>query len=138
MARREPDAFLPLKSNWFHVLVCLVEGEQHGYGIMQDVLEHTDGKVRLWPATLYGSLKRLIKEGLIVESAARPAPEFDDARRRYYALTPLGRRCSISRVSGSRISFAPSTAGGDRRRAHERVRHRLQPHVSADGARIST
>jgi DNA-binding PadR family transcriptional regulator len=92
MARREPDAFLPLKSNWFHVLVCLIESEQHGYGIMQDVLERTDGKVRLWPATLYGSLKRLIKEGLIVESAARPAPELDDARRRYYALTPLGRR----------------------------------------------
>ena len=59
---------------------------------MQDVLARTDGKVRLWPATLYGSLKRLIKEGLIVESGERPAPEFDDARRRYYRLTPLGRR----------------------------------------------
>ena len=48
--------------------------------------------MRLWPATLYGSLKRLIQEGLIVESGERPAPEFDDARRRYYRLTPLGRR----------------------------------------------
>ena len=92
MPRSKPEAFLPLRSNWFHILLSLVGGEQHGYGIMQDVLEHTDGKVRLWPATLYGSLKRLIKEGLIVESAARPAPELDDARRRYYALTPLGRR----------------------------------------------
>jgi len=92
MPRREPDAFLPLKSNWFHVLVCLVEGEQHGYGIMQDVLERSGGKVRLWPATLYGSLKRLIENGLIVESGARPAPEFDDARRRYYKMTPLGQR----------------------------------------------
>jgi DNA-binding PadR family transcriptional regulator len=92
MARRDADAFLPLKSNWFHILVSLVEGEQHGYGIMQDVLERSDGKVRLWPATLYGSLKRLIQEGLIVESGDRPAPELDDARRRYYGLTPLGRR----------------------------------------------
>ena len=59
---------------------------------MQEVLERTGGRLRLWPATLYGSLKRLIKEGLIAESGDRPAPEFDDARRRYYKLTPLGQR----------------------------------------------
>ena len=92
MPRQTPDAFLPLKSNWFHILVSLVDGEQHGYGIMQGVLERSDGKVRLWPATLYGSLKRLIKSGLIVESGDRPAPELDDARRRYYKLTPMGHR----------------------------------------------
>ena len=92
MPRQRPEAFVPLKSNWFHILICLVEGEQHGYGIMQDVLERTEGKVRLWPATLYGSLKRLIEAGLIVESGERQAPEFDDARRRYYKLTPMGRR----------------------------------------------
>jgi DNA-binding PadR family transcriptional regulator len=92
MPRKGPDAFLPLKSNWFHILLSLVEGEQHGYSIMQDVLERSGGKVRLWPATLYGSLKRLIENGLIVESGERPAPEFDDARRRYYRLTPLGQR----------------------------------------------
>ena len=92
MPRKTPEAFLPLKSNWFHILISLVGGEQHGYGIMQDVLERSGGKVRLWPATLYGSLKRLIENGLIVESGERPAPEFDDARRRYYKLTPLGQR----------------------------------------------
>jgi len=92
VARKNPGAFLPLKSNWLHILVSLVGGEQHGYGIMQDVLARSGGKVRLWPATLYGSLKRLIKEGLIVESGERPAREFDDARRRYYKLTPLGER----------------------------------------------
>ena len=92
MAKKSPDAFLPLKSNWFHILLCLVEGEQHGYGIMQNVLERSGGKVHLWPATLYGSLKRLIQSGLIAETGDRPAPEFDDARRRYYKLTPLGRR----------------------------------------------
>ena len=92
MPKPKPDAFLPLKSNWLHILVCLVEGEQHGYGIMQDVLERSSGKVRLWPATLYGSLKRLIENGLIAESGERPAPELDDARRRYYKLTPLGRQ----------------------------------------------
>jgi DNA-binding PadR family transcriptional regulator len=87
-----PESFLPLKPHWFHVLLSLADQEQHGYGIMQEVLQRTDGRVRLWPATLYGSLKRLIDEELIEESEERPAPELDDARRRYYRLTTLGRR----------------------------------------------
>jgi DNA-binding PadR family transcriptional regulator len=74
------------------VLLSLADQEQHGYGIMQEVLERTGGKVRLWPATLYGALKRLMDEELIEESDARPAPDQDDARRRYYRLTRLGRR----------------------------------------------
>ena len=86
-----PEAFLPLKPHWFHVLLSLTDREQHGYGIMQEVLARTDGKVRLWPATLYGTLKRLIDEELIEESGERPAPAQDDARRRYYRLTGLGR-----------------------------------------------
>ena len=90
MARSDPHAFLPLKTNWFHILLSLSGQEQHGYGIMNEVLERTGGKVRLWPATLYGALKRLIGEGLIIESAKRPAAEFDDERRRYYRLTKLG------------------------------------------------
>src|SRR5215475_6732623 len=87
-----PESFLPLKPHWFHVLLSLADGEQHGYGIMQEVLDRTGGKVRLWPATLYGTIKRLIDESLIEESGDRPAPELDDARRRYYRLTKLGRR----------------------------------------------
>jgi DNA-binding PadR family transcriptional regulator len=92
MTKTQVQAFLPLKSQWFHILLSLAGGEQHGYGIMQDVLERTMGKVRLWPATLYGSIKRLIEADLIEESPRRPAPEEDDARRRYYRLTPQGRR----------------------------------------------
>lgn len=87
-----PQKFLPLKPQWFHILLSLAGGEQHGYGIMQEVLNRTHGKVRLWPATLYGSIKRLIEADLIEESHERPAPELDDARRRYYRLTALGRR----------------------------------------------
>ena len=92
MTNKKPEAFLPLKSNWLHILLSLVGGEQHGYGIMQEVLERTMGRVRLWPATLYGSLKRLIEADLIEESNKRPRPELDDARRRYYRLTSLGRQ----------------------------------------------
>jgi DNA-binding PadR family transcriptional regulator len=88
----KPEEFLPLKTNWFHILLSLAGDDQHGYGIMQEVLDRTSGKVRLWPATLYGTLKRLIEAGLIEESGNRPAREFDDARRRYYRLTRLGRR----------------------------------------------
>ena len=101
MPRLRPEAFVPLKSNWFHILICLVEGEQHGYGIMQDVLERTEGKVRLWPATLYGSLKRLIEAGSIVESGERPTPEFDDARRRSSELTANGPACARPRESAT-------------------------------------
>jgi len=86
------ESFLPLKTNWFHILLSLAAGEQHGYGIMQEVGERTHGKVRLWPATLYGSIKRLIEAGLIEESDERPSPEQDDARRRYYRLTRLGKQ----------------------------------------------
>ena len=86
------ESYLPLKPHWFHVLLSLADEEQHGYGIMQEVLERTEGRVRLWPATLYGTLRRLIEEELIEESSSRPAAEIDDARRRYYRLTKLGRR----------------------------------------------
>jgi DNA-binding PadR family transcriptional regulator len=86
------QGFIPLKTHWFHIMLSLAGGEQHGYGIMQEVLNRTTGKVRLWPATLYGSIKRLVEAGLIKESDARPTPELDDARRRYYRLTTLGRR----------------------------------------------
>jgi DNA-binding PadR family transcriptional regulator len=92
MTKADVQSFIPIKPQWFHIMLSLAGGEQHGYGIMQDVLERTTGKVHLWPATLYGSIKRLIEADLIEESNARPAPELDDARRRYYRLTGLGKR----------------------------------------------
>jgi len=92
MPKIDVQRFLPLKTQWFHIMLSLAAEEQHGYAIMQEVLERSAGKVRLWPATLYGSLKRLIEAELIEESDERPAPELDDARRRYYRLTALGKR----------------------------------------------
>src|SRR5215472_970372 len=92
MTKPNLEEFVPLKTQWFHILLTLAGGEQHGYGIMQEVLNRTHGKVRLWPATLYGSIKRMIEAELIEESDERPAPELDDARRRYYRLTAVGGR----------------------------------------------
>lgn len=92
MTEIDLQKFIPLKGHWFDIMLSLAGGEQHGYGIMQEARNRTNGKVRLWPATLYGSIKRLIEADLIEESDERPAPELDDARRRYYRLTPLGKR----------------------------------------------
>ena len=92
MTEHDAQAFIPLKPQWFHIMLSLAGEEQHGYGIMQEVHQRTAGKVRLWPATLYGSIKRLIAAELIEESDERPAPELDDSRRRYYRLTVLGKR----------------------------------------------
>jgi DNA-binding PadR family transcriptional regulator len=95
------ESFLPLKPHWFHVLLSLADEPNHGYAIMQEVLDRTAGKVRLWPATLYGTLQRLIENELIEESDLRPAPDLDDARRRYYRLTALGR--DVLRAESSRL-----------------------------------
>jgi DNA-binding PadR family transcriptional regulator len=78
----------------FQVLVALADGEKHGYAIGKEVAARTDGQVRLRAATLYTVIRRLLENGFIDESIARPAPEADDERRRYYRLTPRGRKAA--------------------------------------------
>jgi len=85
-----PDEFLPLDPKSFHILVALARGASHGYAIRQEVEARTAGEVRLWPATLYGTLAELARRGLIQETASPGGPD-DDPRRRYYAITALGR-----------------------------------------------
>lgn len=89
--RREDtsERFLPLRPNWFHILVSLADGDRHGYGIMLEVEERTSGAVHLWPATLYGSIKKMLEEGLVAESG-EPRGDGDDPRRRYYTITERG------------------------------------------------
>jgi DNA-binding PadR family transcriptional regulator len=89
---RAVDRLLPLKPKVLHVLLTLADGPRHGYSIMREVAERTDGQVRLWPAALYALLRELEKSGFIIESDDRPAADEDDERRRYYALTPHGKR----------------------------------------------
>src|SRR5579864_9452511 len=76
----------------FQVLLALGDGEKHGYAILKEVEEQTDGKVRLSTGTLYAIIKRLLIEGAIQECRNRPPAEEDDQRRRYYRLSPLGLR----------------------------------------------
>ena len=87
---RAAEELLPLKPKVLHVLLALADGARHGYSIMQEVAEHTDGQVRIWPAAMYGLLRELEDDGLIAESGKRP-PD-DDERRRYFELTALGKR----------------------------------------------
>lgn len=91
-ATRTPADVLPLRPTDFLVLVMLARGERHGYGIMQDVLAHTDGRIDLEAGSLYRTIRRLADDKLLEEAARRPAADFDDERRRYYRLTPFGRR----------------------------------------------
>jgi DNA-binding PadR family transcriptional regulator len=84
---------LPLPA--FHILLAVADRERHGYAIMQDVHARTDGELRLGPGTLYGSIKRLLADGLIEELDDRPDRERDDVRRRYYRITRLGRKAAI-------------------------------------------
>ena len=95
-SRRDPSELLPLTSAMFHVLVALADSDQHGYAIIKTVARHTGDRVVLSTGTLYGIIKRLLAEGLIVESARRPAAALDDERRRYYRLTDFGRRVAVA------------------------------------------
>ncbi|HEV7893106.1 MAG TPA: PadR family transcriptional regulator [Pyrinomonadaceae bacterium] len=92
MGGRDPEELLPLSPAVFHVLLALADAERHGYGIIKEVEARTEGRVRLGPGTLYGSIKRMLEEGLIEESDERPDSALDDERRRYYRLTGFGRR----------------------------------------------
>jgi DNA-binding PadR family transcriptional regulator len=87
---------MPLTPAVFHILLALADGERHGYGIMREIEFRTGGETKLGPGTLYGSIKRMLSDGLIEEAAERRDPSVDDERRRYYKLTGLGRRVAIA------------------------------------------
>jgi DNA-binding PadR family transcriptional regulator len=91
--RRSVDDLLPLPSATFHILLSLTGQERHGYAIIQDVEERTGGNLRMSAGTLYRSVARMVEQGLIAEVANRRTIA-DDARRRYYRLTPFGDACA--------------------------------------------
>src|SRR3954462_15297300 len=109
-----PDALLPLSPAVFHILLALADGERHGYAIMRDVSNDTNGALRLGPGTLYGCLNRMLAAGLVEESDERPDPELDDERRRYYRMTALGQRvvrAEAQRLAGAVVAARTKLAG---------------------------
>ena len=96
------DALLPLPPATFHILVALAKEDRHGYAVILDVEQRTGGELRLSAGTLYRSIQRMLEQGLIRETRDRPAPEFDDERRRYYRITPFGEQ--VARAEAQRMS----------------------------------
>jgi DNA-binding PadR family transcriptional regulator len=99
MSDRSVTRYLPLKPEVLHVLFSLLDGARHGYAIIKDVEERTSGAVRMRPGGLYRHLHRMLHDGLIVESERRPMPDRDDERRRYYDVTPLGKRVAAAEIT---------------------------------------
>src|SRR5213080_3478448 len=87
---------MALRTVEFHILLALAGEERHGYALLQEVASLTDGELQLEPGTLYRALHRMLKDGWVAESARRPAADQDDERRRYYRLTPTGRRVAVA------------------------------------------
>ena len=94
---RAPDQLLPLTPVVFDILVSLAAEDRHGYSILLDVRSRTGEPLR--PGSLYRALNRLLDEGLVEELDERPDPKLDDERRRYYRLTPLGRRVAAAEAA---------------------------------------
>jgi DNA-binding PadR family transcriptional regulator len=120
--QNHPEEFLPLTPAVFHVLLTLADGERHGYAIMQEVAASTQGKIKMGPGTLYGTIKRLLDMRLIEESDERPDPRLDDERRRYYQLSGMGQRvvraeaqryvAMVEVARGKKLIARPNTATG--------------------------
>ena len=98
-----PADYLPLTPALFHVLLSLADGQKHGYAILKEISERTDGRVELSTGTLYGIIKRLLADGLITDSAAG-----SDERRRAYRLTPFGRK--VMAAEAERLEDLVATA----------------------------
>jgi DNA-binding PadR family transcriptional regulator len=100
-SKPSPADLVPLPAAVFHILLTLGEGERHGYALKREIARRTDGRLTLGAGVLYGSIAKMLAQGLIEESDERPDPHLDDERRRYYRITPLGRR--VARAEAARM-----------------------------------
>lgn len=107
-----PESHLPLTVPVFHILLSLADRELHGYRIIADIADRTGGEVRLTASTLYAALKRLLEFRLVEELTDRPDPSQDDKRRRYYAITPLGRE--VLQLEAARLARCAEMARAKR------------------------
>ena len=97
-----PSELLPLAPVVFHMLLCRADGERHGYALKREIARRTDGQLTLGAGALYGSISKMLALGLIEESDERPDPHLDDERRRYYRVTPFGRRVAQAEAARMR------------------------------------
>jgi DNA-binding PadR family transcriptional regulator len=97
-ATPDPSPFVPLAPAALHIVLALNRGERHGYAIMGDVERLSDGVMKMGPGTLYGTIKKLLADGLIEQTETRPDPAVDDQRRKYYRLTALGQSVCAAEI----------------------------------------
>lgn len=103
-----PESHLPLRPVEFEILLTLASGERHGYAILQEISDRSDGALQLETGTMYRALKRLVEAGLARPSARKVTRESEDERRRYYAITALGAR--VAAAEADRMSKLVATA----------------------------
>ena len=103
----------PLSVPFFYILLAVDDADRHGYAIISDVRERTNGTVCLRTGTLYNAIRRMLEQGLIEETAERPDPKIDDERRRYYRATGAGQRVLRAEARRLRemVSHADEKAG---------------------------
>lgn len=107
---RDVEKRLPLSPRDFHILFALAEENLHGYGLVRAVEEHSSGTLKLDPANLYRALQKLASEGLVADAERKPAAEADHERRRYYTITPLGRKV-VAEEAGRLRDLAAAAVG---------------------------
>jgi len=96
MSTSNPQDFIPLRAVEFEILLVLSGGDTHGYGIIKEAEERSEGRMRLETGTLYRGLRRLTAEGLVAPAATSPASGAGDQRRRTFTITPLGREVAAA------------------------------------------
>jgi DNA-binding PadR family transcriptional regulator len=106
----DPRSLLPLRPVEFLILLALSEDDLHGYALTREIAERSDGTIKLEPGNLYRVLKRLLGDGLIASTDHRPVAELDNERRRYYAITTLGRRVAALEAERLRTLLATKAA----------------------------
>ena len=99
---RDPAQHIPLAPHSFQILLSLLDTDRHGYSIIKDIEEKSGGSILLGTSTVYAAIKRMVKDGLLVEAPTPRASASSGPKRRYYAITPFGRR--VARAEGERIS----------------------------------
>jgi DNA-binding PadR family transcriptional regulator len=108
--RKTANHLTPLSPAVFHILLSLGEGERHGYALKREIAHRTDGKLKLGPGMLYGSINKMLALGLIEESDDRPDAHLDDERRRYYRITSYGRKVAQAEAARMRELAQLATA----------------------------
>ena len=103
-----PESHLPLRPVEFEILLTLAHGERHGYAILQEISDRSDGAIQLETGTMYRALRRLVEAGFARPASRKATRESEDERRRYYAITALGAR--VATAEADRMARLVATA----------------------------